>query len=236
MTFISPCCCALSLVSVKTLWSWHMDKCVDVLLFPCSPYTLFFFSSSDPPHQKKIVSVSPFLWVTDWVQWQPQQESHIEQQQRELWLTLLCVCMCDNIMCTFLCICHVYFFCRYGGVFSCTLMHLSHKQIEDFKHWIAIRFTCWDLRELLESECMHQCIFCLQNSKVLTCKCALSPNQTQSLVTFESKSSDRQMTSFLKPNRNAVTSALMLYQSNEVQFQVNGDCPVFYNRVTFNIN
>lgn len=65
MTFNSPCCCARSLVSVKTLSSWYKDKCVGVC--SCSParhiYFFFFFViRSLPPYSNHL---SPSLSLSD---------------------------------------------------------------------------------------------------------------------------------------------------------------------------
>lgn len=64
MTFNSPCCCARSLVSVKTLSSWYKDKCVGVC--SCSPARhiyFFFFRYPIPP---TLLESSQSLSFSEW--------------------------------------------------------------------------------------------------------------------------------------------------------------------------
>lgn len=92
VTFNPPCCCARP---VETFSSRPTDKCA---LVPVLAHIFFFLFTILSSRPCQIVSVPLFLWVTDWVQWQPQQESHIEKRQnRELWLTPLCVHVCVRV-------------------------------------------------------------------------------------------------------------------------------------------
>lgn len=142
-----------------------------------------------------------------------------------IWVFASCVSFCER----------VYFFDGCGGVRACTWTCLSHKQTEDLKHWIEIRFLAgiWGSSWRV---CVCVSVYYVAVIHLQAHTSRLPPTQTQSLVTFHSKSSDWQMTSILNLNGNTVTSTLILYPSNELPLQVNGVHPAHYNSVTFTIN
>lgn len=142
MTFNSPCCCARSLVSVKTLSSWYKDKCVGVC--SCSParHIYFFFFSvirSLPPysnHRSPSLSLSDRLSSVTASAGIPHRRA---AKQGTLADTALRVCVSELILCVCVITSCVSFCAFVMFVISCVDMEVCSPAHECVSHISRLR-------------------------------------------------------------------------------------------------
>lgn len=151
-----------ALTALHCLWSQikPFETCWHLLLFPLFPYTVYVLYHHPPP---PLLLNLLHLWVTDWVQWQPQQESHTDAQQSAetladaasaAWAHLLW-----RITRRISFSCRVYrFFCAH--VVCTYAMWLQHKQKEDLGFagiWGKVKsvWVCMCATSLQEYTCAY---------------------------------------------------------------------------------
>ncbi len=225
---------SIPLAAVLSPWClrkpFEVDTQMNASTFPYSPYILYFFV---PPE-----TVSLFLTLNDRLSSVaasagiPHTHTHSHththrssKAENPGWHHFVCACVCQ---------------CPWFKCISCMDVELrspapicvsTHKQIEDLKRWIEIRFLAG-----IWGRYWRMCA-CVSVHYVAKQSCLQVRTSTKSntVACHFSKYIIKQ-TNDLNLNGNAVTLTFILNKNDELPLQVSEDNPAFYNWVILAIN